>query len=71
MPPQPPTRILLLSRDVSLLSSRANLLTQAGYAADWEVDPDRALRRVRTNNYSVVILSNSFTRDEQLGLRSN
>lgn len=63
-------RILILSRDVSLLSSRVNLLTQEGYSADWEVDPERALRRIRTRHYHLVVLSNSFSEEEQLNLRA-
>lgn len=63
-------RILILSRDVSLVSSRTNLLTLAGYSAEFEPDHERALRRVRSRRFHLVVLSNSFTRDEQLGLRA-
>jgi DNA-binding NtrC family response regulator len=63
-------RILTLGQDVSLLSSRINLLTQVGYQAEWETDQERALRRVRKKQYHLVVLSQTFTQEEQLGLRA-
>lgn len=70
MPVPRTIRVLILSRDVSRLSSRTNLLTQAGYSADWEMDQDRALRRIGSNHYQLVILGDSLTQDEQFGLRA-
>ncbi len=70
MPSSRTIRILTLSRDVSLLSSRANLLTQAGYSADCELDQERALRRIRTRGYDLIIVSDSFSPDEQVALRA-
>ena len=70
MPTTRSTRILLVSNDVSLTSSRANLLTLAGYSADLELDQQRAVRRIRTCYYHLVIVSETFAPEEQLMLRS-
>jgi uncharacterized iron-regulated protein len=42
----------------------------AGYSADLEIDHERAARRLRTTHYHLIIVSNTFTRDEQLSIRA-
>ena len=63
-------RILAIGRDVSLLSSRANILTQAGYTADLLHDIDQAVRRVRVRRYHLAIVSTTYTEDEQIAIRA-
>ena len=63
-------RILVVGRDVSRLSSGANLLTQAGYSTDLVVTVDRAMRRATVGRYHLAILGATFTYDEQLALRA-
>src|SRR5215470_7895327 len=63
-------RILAVGRDVSQLSSGANLLTQAGYTTDLVVTIDRAARRVAVVRYHLAIVSSTFTHDEQLAIRA-
>ncbi|HVP55089.1 MAG TPA: hypothetical protein VMU45_08850 [Candidatus Eisenbacteria bacterium] len=63
-------RILVIGRDVSELSAGANLLTQAGYSADLVVTIDQAARRVLTGRYHLVVVSSTFTDDEQLAIRA-
>ena len=63
-------RILALGRDVSQLSSRANLLTQAGYTTDLIVNVDQAVRRATVGRYHLVIVSSTFTYDQQLSIRA-
>src|ERR1035438_6164652 len=62
-------RILAVGRDVSRLSSGANVLTQAGYTADLVLSVDQAVRRVSVRPYHLAIVSSSFTRDEQIAIR--
>lgn len=64
-------RILVVGKDVSLLSSRANVLAQAGYSADPVPESDHAVRRARTQRYHLAIVSSSFTTDEQLAIRAS
>lgn len=64
-------KVLAVSRDVSRLSSRANLLTQAGYTADLVVTADQAVRRAAVGHYHLAIVSSTFTYDEQLAIRAN
>jgi len=63
-------RILVVGRDVSQLSSGANLLTQAGYTTDLVVTVDRALRRASVGRYHLAIISTTFTCEEQLAIRT-
>jgi|SRR5271165_2797913 len=63
-------RILVVGRDVSRLSSRANVLTQAGYSADPVLESDHALRRALVRPYHLAIVSSTFTVDEQLAIRA-
>jgi hypothetical protein len=63
-------RILALGRDVSQLSSGANLLTQAGYTADLVVKVDQAVRRVGVGRYHLAIISTTFAYDEQIAIRA-
>jgi DNA-binding response OmpR family regulator len=63
-------RILVIGSDVSRLSSRANVLTQAGYTADPVPEIDHAVRRARTQRYHLAVLSSSFSADEQLAIRA-
>ena len=58
-------RILAVGRDVSRLSSGANLLTQAGYTTDLVITVDRAIRRATVGRYHLAIVSATFTSDEQ------
>lgn len=63
-------RILAVGRDVSQLSSGANLLTHAGYTTDLVVTLDRAVRRATVGRYHLAIVSATFTYDEQLAIRA-
>jgi len=63
-------RILAIGRDVSLLSSGANVLIQAGYRADLFLEVDQAVRRVRIEKYHLVVVSSTFTPDEQIAIRA-
>ena len=63
-------RILVLGRDISLLSSAANVLTQAGYAADLVLKVDQAVRRVLVERYHLAIVCSTFSRDEQIAIRA-
>lgn len=65
-----PQRVLCIGRDVSLLSSSANLLTQAGYVVDFLLQPEAAVRRTSARRYHLVIISAAFTHDEQLAIRA-
>ena len=62
-------RILAVGREVSQLSSGANLLTQAGYAADLVVTVDRAMRRATVGRYHLAIVTTTFSSDQQLAIR--
>ena len=42
-----PYRIMAVGRDISQLSSGANILTQAGYSADLVPEIDHAVRRAQ------------------------
>jgi len=66
----PPYRILAVSSDVSLLSSGANILTQAGYSTDLVLTVDQAVRRVLVRPYHLAIVSSTFTRDQQIAIRA-
>lgn len=63
-------RILAVGRDISSLSSRANLLTQAGYTADIFLNMDQAVGRALVRRYDLAIVSSTFTSDEQTAIRS-
>jgi DNA-binding NtrC family response regulator len=63
-------RILAVGRDISLLSSRANLLTQAGYSTDLVHGVDQAVRRERIRRYHLAVVSDSFNSAEQIAIRS-
>ena len=63
-------RVLAIGRDISLLSSGANVLTQAGYRADTVVAVDQAIRRVMVGKYHLVIVSSTFSCDEQIAIRA-
>ncbi len=63
-------RILVLGRDISLLSSGANVLTHAGYAADLVLNIDQAVRRVLLGRYQLAIVCSTFCRDEQIAVRA-
>jgi len=63
-------RILAVGRDVSQLSSRANLLTHAGYTTDLVVTIDQAIRRASVGRYHLAIVSPTFSYDEQLVIRA-
>jgi DNA-binding NtrC family response regulator len=64
-------QVLAIGRDISLLSSRANVLTQAGYSTDLVLTPDDAVRRVCVRRYHLVVISPTYTTDEQLAIRSS
>lgn len=66
----PVVRILAVGRDISLLSSGANLLTLAGYSTDFVLTPDDAARRVSIPRYDLAIVSTTFTYDEQIAIRN-
>jgi DNA-binding NtrC family response regulator len=61
-------RILSVSSDISRLSSGANILTQAGYTADLVVTIDQAVRRALVRQYHLVVVSSTFSRDEQIAI---
>ena len=63
-------RILAVGRDVSQLSSRANLLTHAGYTTDLVVTIDQAVQRASVGRYHLAIVSPTFSDDEQLAIRA-
>lgn len=63
-------RVLVVGSDVSRLSSRANVLTQAGYTADPVLEIDHAARRAQVQRYHLAVVSSDFTRDEQLEIRA-
>lgn len=63
-------RVLAIGRDISLLSSGANVLTQAGYRADTVVSVDQAIRRVMVGKYHLVVVSSTFNCDEQIAIRA-
>jgi DNA-binding NtrC family response regulator len=63
-------RILAVGRDISLLSSRANLLTQAGYTTDLVHGVDQAVRRERIRHHHLAVVSDSFNSEEQNAIRS-
>src|SRR5271169_6530504 len=65
-----PCRMLLVGHDISLLSSRANILTQAGYVTDLVLKVDQGVRRVLVSRYQLAIVSPTFTRDEQIAIRA-
>ena len=65
-----PCRMLVVGRDISLLSSGANILTQAGYVPDLVVRIDQAIRRVLVSRYQLAVVSPTFTRDEQIAIRA-
>ncbi len=65
-----PYRILIVGSDVSRLSSRANVLTQAGYTVDLVVGSAHAARRVLAGRYHLAIISSTFCHDEQIAIRS-
>ena len=65
----PLLRILLIGADVSRLSAAANLLTQAGYDADFVCNSDDAIRRVAVPRYHLALVTDSLTPDEQLAMR--
>jgi len=62
--------ILLVGSDISLASSRANLLIQAGHTVDLEVNVERALGRNCTTPYDLVVVCNKFSRAEQADIRA-
>lgn len=66
----PLTRILMISNDISLASSSANLLIQAGHSVDLEVKVERALQRSCSTPYDLVVVSNNFSRTEQVAIRA-
>ena len=69
--PNPPHyRILAVGKDISLLSSGANVLTQAGYIADIVLTVEQAVRRALVRQYDLAIVSSTFTRDDQLAVRA-
>ncbi|HZD30517.1 MAG TPA: hypothetical protein VE779_02550 [Candidatus Angelobacter sp.] len=63
-------RVLVIGRDISHLSSRANLLTLAGYSTDLILELDLAVRRVAIPRYHLVIIGPTFTYDEQIAIRA-
>src|SRR5271169_1255662 len=63
-------RVLVVGSDVSRLSSRANVLTQAGYTTDPVLEIDHAIQRAQVLRYDLAIVSCVFTRDEQLAIRA-
>lgn len=63
-------KILAIGCDISRLSSRANLLTQAGYTTDPVARVDQAIRRAATGRYHLAIVSATFTCDEQTAIRA-
>jgi DNA-binding response OmpR family regulator len=63
-------RILAVGSDVSRLSSRANVLTQAGYTVDLVLDCEHAARRVRAGEYHLAVISSTFSPDEQVAIRT-
>jgi DNA-binding NtrC family response regulator len=65
-----PHRVLVVGSDVSQLSSRANVLIQAGYSADPVLEIDHAIRRATAQRYHLAIVSSSFAVDEQLAIRA-
>ena len=66
----PHYRILAVGKDISLLSSGANVLTQAGYIVDIVLTVEQAVRRALVRQYDLVIVSSTFTRDDQLAVRA-
>jgi DNA-binding NtrC family response regulator len=62
-------QILAIGRDVSQLSSGANLLTQAGYSTHLVVKVDQAVRRASTGRYHLAVVSSTFPYDEQIAIR--
>jgi len=70
--PNPPHyRILAVGKDISLLSSGANVLTLAGYVADIVLTVEQAVRRALVRQYDMAIVSSTFTRDDQLAVRAS
>ncbi len=63
-------RILAVGDDISRLSSRANVLTQAGYNTDLALSVDHAVRRTQIRPYELVIVSHSFGFEKQILIRA-
>jgi DNA-binding response OmpR family regulator len=61
--------MLVVGRDVSRLSSRANVLTQAGYTVDIFLTIDQAVRRILAKRYHLAVVSPTFPIDEQTAVR--
>ena len=66
----PHYRILAVGKDISLLSSGANVLTQAGYIADIVLNVEQAVRRALVRQGDLAIVSSTFHCDDQLAVRA-
>jgi PleD family two-component response regulator len=66
----PHYRILAVGKDISQLSSGANVLTQAGYTADIVLTLEQAVRRALVRQYDLAIVSSTFHRHDQLAVRA-
>lgn len=63
--------MLVAGRDVSRLSSRANVLTQVGYTVDIFLTIDHAVRRILAQRYHLAVVSPTFPIDEQIAVRAS
>ena len=61
--------ILVLGKDFSALNTQANLLTLAGFSVHSLATVEAALRRVRFKRYDLVIVSETFSPEEQAAIR--
>src|ERR1017187_6104892 len=66
----PHYRILAVGKDISQLSSGANVLTQAGYTADIVLTLEQAVRRALVRQYDLAIVSSTFHHHDQLAVRA-
>jgi PleD family two-component response regulator len=66
----PHYRILAVGKDISQLSSGANVLTQAGYTADIVLTLEQAVRRALVRQYDLAVVSSTFHRHDQLAVRA-
>ena len=70
LPQSQSSRVLAIGKDVSQLSSGANVLTQAGYSADCVLKIDDLPTRLLKTRYDLAIVSSAFNYDEQLAVRA-
>jgi DNA-binding NtrC family response regulator len=63
-------RIVVIGTDISHVSSRANLLAQAGYNTDLVVKVEDAVKRVIVRRHHLAVVTSVVPYDEQLAIRA-